>query len=56
MRYIAANDLVASACYDKTIRMWQLGARAQEVACLMGHDAPVLEMEVAADGRIITGG
>ncbi|KAG2484442.1 hypothetical protein HYH03_016752 [Edaphochlamys debaryana] len=55
VKYDPASGMVASASYDKTIRLWQLGARAHEAGCLQGHDAPVLEMQISADGRIASG-
>ncbi|KAG2448714.1 hypothetical protein HYH02_006070 [Chlamydomonas schloesseri] len=55
VKYDPASGLVASASYDKTIRLWQLGARPHEAGCLQGHDAPVLEMIVNNSGRIVSG-
>ncbi|GFR45674.1 hypothetical protein Agub_g7088, partial [Astrephomene gubernaculifera] len=55
VKYDSSSGLVVSASYDKTLRLWQLGARPHEMGCLQGHEAPVLEMQVAADGRIISG-
>ncbi|EFJ44249.1 hypothetical protein VOLCADRAFT_118805 [Volvox carteri f. nagariensis] len=55
VKYDKSTDLVLSASYDKTIRLWELGARPHEAGCLQGHEAPVLEMQVSADGRIVSG-
>lgn len=51
-----SSGLAISASYDKTVRLWDIGgARGREVSCLSGHNAPVLELDCYADGRIITG-
>ncbi|GLC37310.1 hypothetical protein PLESTB_001137600 [Pleodorina starrii] len=55
VKYDKCSDLVVSASYDKTIRLWELGARPHEAGCLQGHDAPVLEMQISPDGRIVSG-
>eukprot|EP00198_Chlamydomonas_reinhardtii_P013322 XP_001702659.1 predicted protein [Chlamydomonas reinhardtii] len=55
VKYDPSSGLVASASYDKTIRLWQLGARPHEAGCLQGHEAPVLEMIVNNSGRIVSG-
>ncbi|GIL71317.1 hypothetical protein Vretimale_2829 [Volvox reticuliferus] len=55
VKYDKSTDLVASASYDKTIRLWELGARPHEAGCLQGHEAPILEMQISTDGRIVTG-
>lgn len=54
--YSACDDLVASCSYDKSVRLWSVGAsRGTAAATLSGHDAPVLEMDIGGDGRIVTG-
>lgn len=49
------SGLVASASYDKTLRLWSVEGRPCEVACLQGHGAPVLEMALQG-GRVASGG
>lgn len=41
-----ASGNVVSASYDKTLRVWQIGARAHELACLQvrGHPATLSPM------------
>lgn len=34
VKYDPSSGLVVSASYDKTLRLWQLGARAHETGCL----------------------
>jgi len=46
---------VVSASYDKSVRLWSVGARGTETACLLGHEAPVLELSVGGDGKIVSG-
>ena len=36
VEYDSSSGGVASASYDKTVRMWSVGARGREVACLTG--------------------
>lgn len=38
VKYDPSSGLVASASYDKTIRLWQLGARPHEAGCLQVGD------------------
>ncbi|MEW5302349.1 MAG: hypothetical protein WDW36_005146 [Sanguina aurantia] len=54
--YSACDDVVASCSYDRSVRLWSVGAsRGAAAATLSGHDAPVLEMDIGGDGRIVTG-
>jgi len=55
VEYDPSTGFVASASYDKTVRLWTLGSRGQEAARFIGHEAPVLELSVNKEGKIITG-
>lgn len=48
-----AGDVIASASYDKTIRLWNAAGICQE--CLQGHKAPILELQTDILGHIISG-
>lgn len=49
------TGMVVSTSYDKTVRMWQCGARGDEKVRLVGHEAPVIELGINNEGKIITG-
>lgn len=47
--------MIVSSSYDKTVRIWTI-AKGMQIACLKGHKAPILEMDVSeASASIATG-
>ena len=48
------NGLLASGSRDRTVRVWDVGARAC-VAVLEGHGGPVCALVVLPDGRLACG-
>ena len=51
----ANSGLVCSASYDKTVRLWMVGSRGSELACLKGHEAPVTELSLGQERGILSG-
>jgi WD40 repeat protein len=51
----ANSGLVCSASYDRTVRLWTVGSRGSELACLKGHEAPVTELSLGQERGILSG-
>lgn len=51
-----STGLVASASYDKSIRLWDVSTpRGRESSVLKGHAAPVMELGSSESGRMASG-
>ncbi len=55
LQFSPASRLLASASYDKTVRLWNVESGKQE-RLLQGHTGPVHDVSFSADGKLLVSG